>query len=96
MIYILQFERPLGTALHSAQYYIGYCEDNRLEQRLAEHRMGRGAAMTRFAVANQIDFYVVAALPGDRRVERQLKRQKNCRRVLDRIRRDCSSIVNEN
>lgn len=87
MIYILEFDQPLGTARHCARFYLGYCDDDRLPDRLAEHHAGRGAAMTRFAVLNGIGFKVVATLPGDRRVERLLKRRKNTPRIVDRLKR---------
>lgn len=87
MVYILQFDAPLGTARHYANYYIGYCEDDRLLDRLAEHRAGRAAAITRAAIQRGIDFQVVATLPGDRSVERALKRRKNARLVVDRLQR---------
>lgn len=85
MIYILEFSRPVGTAKHSALYYMGYCDDDRLDLRLAEHRKGTGAALTRFAVANGIDFKVVATLPGNRKTERKLKGRKNTRLILERF-----------
>jgi hypothetical protein len=44
--------------------------------------------MTRFASAAGIGFAVVATLPGaTREDERRIKKMKNTRRVLDRIRR---------
>lgn len=87
MIYILEFSRPLGNARHSARYYLGYCEDDRLSDRLAEHQAGRGAAMTRFAVQNGISFNAVATFPGDRKTERMLKRRKNTPRIVERFNR---------
>lgn len=87
MIYILEFSEPLGNMRHQARYYLGYCEPGRLSDRLAEHRAGAGAAITRAAVKRGIAFDVVATLPGNRTTERQLKRRKNHRVIVDRIRR---------
>lgn len=88
MVYILRFETPLGSERHRAEFYVGWCAENGLERRLKEHRNGTGAAMTRFASAAGIGFEVVATLPGATRDdERRIKKMKNTRRVLDRIRR---------
>ncbi len=89
MIYVIEFERSLGNPQHrngTAKFYVGYCEDDRIEQRLQEHRRGDGAAITRAAVHASIDFKVVMTIPGDRKVERQLKRQKNTPRIVRRFR----------
>ena len=80
MIYILQFERILGNRMNSrgqARYYVGYCRDGRLAQRLEEHRAGGGAAITRAAVARGIEFKLVATLTGGRATEHRIKRYKN-------------------
>jgi putative endonuclease len=88
MLYIIQFERPLGNPNNSrgqAQFYLGYCEDNQLERRVKRHRMGQGAAITRAAVRAGITFEVIITMPGDRQKERQLKRQKNTPRLVRRM-----------
>lgn len=87
MIYILEFSAPLGNARHMANYYIGYCEDDRLQDRLKEHRDGRAAAITRACVERGIELVVVATLPGDRSDERRLKRRKNTPRIVRQIKR---------
>lgn len=85
MVYILQLERPLGNSRHKAQYYIGWCNDDRLEARLWHHRNGRGAAFTRAAVERGINFDVVLTIPGaSRSDERRIKNQKNTRRFVER------------
>lgn len=86
MLYLLKFDRPLGSGKHGkAQFYLGYCEDGRLKDRLTEHRNGRGAAITRACVAKGIDFTVAAVLPtGTRDDERRYKRWKNHRHVMRR------------
>lgn len=88
MIYILQFSEPLGSARHQASFYVGYCEDNRLEQRFREHLKGEGAAITRAALKRGISFRVLATLPGTREDERKLKRQKNTPRIVRRLQRN--------
>lgn len=83
MIYILQFDKPLGSHKHSAQYYIGFCEDDScFNRRIKAHRAGRGAAITRAAVARGISFKVVATMEGDRTMERRLKNYKNTAQIV--------------
>lgn len=87
MIYILKFERPLGNPAKkhgTAQFYVGYCDDGKLERRLKAHRTGRGAAITRAASQQGISFEVVLTLPGDRNTERAIKNQKNTRKFVER------------
>lgn len=87
MIYVLKFRKPLGNWSNPrgmASYYLGWCEDDRLQQRLQEHRNGRGAAITRWASANGIAFDLVLAVPGGRDDERRLKRWKNHKQVVSR------------
>ena len=87
MIYILKFSKPLGNAQHTAQYYLGYCDDGRLDSRLSEHRRGLGAAITREAVARGYTLDLVLTLPGDRNTEKRLKRRKNHRLIIERAQR---------
>jgi hypothetical protein len=57
------------------------CRENRLEQRLAEHRSGAGAKLVAAAIARGIDFDVVRIWPKATRAdERRLKRQHNHKR----------------
>lgn len=84
MLYILRFKYPLGNDQHQAWYYIGYCADCRYEERIAEHRAGRGAHMTKHAVKCLIPFEVVLTLPGTTDDEKRLKRQHNTARIVER------------
>lgn len=89
-VYIIQFERAIGSShpRGRAQYYLGFCDDNRLADRLKEHANGRGAAITRYLAQNNIAFNLVALIPGaGREMEKRLKAYKNTRRVVDLIRR---------
>lgn len=90
MIYILKFDKPIGTERHSAQYYIGYCRDECLASRLKHHRKGTGAALTRAAIQRGIGWQVVATLDGDRTLERRLKNCKNTPRILRKLESDPS------
>lgn len=87
MVYILEFSQALGSVKHSAQLYIGSCRDDLLEERISQHRAGIGAAITRAAVQRGYQLNVVALFPGGRQEERQLKRQKNARRFVQRAQR---------
>lgn len=91
MVYVLQFRTPLGNTQNprsQARFYLGWCEDVRLAERLAEHQQGRGAAITRAAVTRDIPFALVATLPGATQAdERRFKRWKNNRHVVAWIHR---------
>lgn len=74
-VYLLHFDQPLGNNVHHAQHYIGWAAD--LAARMAQHRNGTGAAITRAAIERGIAFDVVRVWPDrDRSFERALKRQK--------------------
>jgi predicted GIY-YIG superfamily endonuclease len=80
MIYILEFEKPIGSdnPRGQARYYIGYCEDSRYVDRMFEHSTGYGAAITRWAVNHGIGFKTVVTVEGGtRRMERAMKNYKN-------------------
>lgn len=81
MVYLLRFHQPVGAGRKYVRYYMGYCADHRLDQRLAEHRSGNGAKLVAAAVARGIDFEVVRTWPNaTRQDERCLKRWKRHRR----------------
>jgi predicted GIY-YIG superfamily endonuclease len=83
MLYLLKFEQELGQGKHGrAQYYLGYCDDERLAERIEEHRKGHGAAITRACVQKKISFHVAETFPGTRDDERRFKNWKNHKRVL--------------
>jgi len=86
-IYILQFSKPLGGLHHQARYYIGYSKLGTADARLADHRCGKGAAITRAANERQIRYDIICTLEGDRNTERALKNIKNTPRILRQIRR---------
>lgn len=74
-VYILCFSAPLGNLDNrraTAQHYVGWARD--LEARIADHRAGRGARITRAAVARGITF-TVHAWPAPLGVEKWLKAQ---------------------
>lgn len=73
VIYLLHFDRPYRHARH----YLGYTDN--LEQRLADHRSGRGAKLTAAASAAGVVFTVARTWRGkraNRTYERQLHKQK--------------------
>jgi putative endonuclease len=84
MVYLIELARPLGTDRHQARFYVGFCGENRLLQRLAEHKAGRGAAMLRAANERGIHYDVIMTWPGGtRKLERTFKRRKCHRRLLE-------------
>ena len=76
IVYLLHFDRSYRHARH----YIGFTRN--LEQRLEEHRAGRGSPLIAAAIADGIDFELAAIWEGDRHDERRLHRQKNTRAQL--------------
>jgi predicted GIY-YIG superfamily endonuclease len=67
-VYLLHFERPFKQSAH----YLG-CTNN-LIARIAQHRAGRGARLLEVIGEYGIGFEVVRIWPGDRKLERRLKR----------------------
>ena len=71
MLYLIHFSRPFKHAGH----YRGYCEDGKLERRIAKHRSGRGAKLLKIIQEAGITWEVVATFEGDRKAERNLKKR---------------------
>lgn len=91
-VYILLFERKIGTDKHSCQYYVGFVDDSNgtapevaLAKRMVEHRAGTGAALTRWANKERIGYEVILFIPFLSRVEeRRIKNQKNTKLYVAR------------
>lgn len=79
MLYLIHFERPLGTEKHRASHYLGFVEgdETSIQARLEEHRAGWGARITAAANQRGIHYDVARILPGDRTEERRLKNTNN-------------------
>lgn len=77
MVYLLHFSKPYKHAAH----YIGYCHDDRLIERLAEHDAGRGARLIKVIKDAGLSFACVRTWPGGRQEERQLKRRHSGARL---------------
>lgn len=76
--YLLHFDAPLGNLDNprgQARHYLGHAD--RLDRRALQHLTGRGAAITRAAVARGIGFQIARVWPGSRSFERHLKNRKN-------------------
>lgn len=74
IIYLLHLEQPFGHSKH----YTGWTIN--LENRLSEHRAGRGARLLELCGASGIGFQVARTWTGTRARERALKRQGGARR----------------
>lgn len=77
MIYLLHSTVPLHRAgTVAVQHYLGYCDDDRLDLRLAEHRSGRSkVAIVRAFNEKGADLVLVKTWPGGTQaLERYLKR----------------------
>lgn len=80
MIYLLHFAQPISPQ-HTTQHYLGYCSSDRLAERLAQHRAGRGARLTQVAAERNITFDCVRVWQGTRTYERMLKNRKESPRL---------------
>lgn len=78
MIYLLHFSKPINPS-RPTQHYLGWTND--IDERLRKHRLGRGSRLCEVAAERGITIKLAELIPGDRTVERQLKRQKNHRRI---------------
>lgn len=79
-VYVLHFSKPIGTKRQQAQHYIGWASDP--DARIAEHRAGRGSALTREAVRRGCELHVAQIFPNvTRAAERRLKNRGGTKRV---------------
>lgn len=74
-VYLLCFSQPLKHARH----YLGFSVA--LDERLEEHREGRGARLTQVIAEQGITFQLARTWTGTRATERALKNQKNAPRL---------------
>jgi predicted GIY-YIG superfamily endonuclease len=80
VVYLLHFNEPIGNPANRramARHYLGFSSDP--PKRFARHTAGQGSAIVRYVMAQGIGFTVAATWPGDRRLERRLKRRHNAR-----------------
>src|SRR5262245_3716280 len=88
-VYLFHFARPLGNLANvraQAQHYCGYADDPQgdaagLERRAAEHLAGRGAKITKAAIAQGIEISLVCAWRAPLSFEKQLKARKEAPRL---------------
>ncbi len=74
-VYLLHFARPFKHAKH----YMGFAED--LNARLERHRTGNGSRLMEVITKAGIDFELARTWPGDRTLERKLKKRKDATRL---------------
>jgi len=74
-VYLLHLDRPYKHARH----YMGWAHD--LDARLARHRSGNGARLIAVAAQAGIGWQLARTWPGDRTLERRLKKRKNAPRL---------------
>ncbi len=80
--YLIHFARPIGNPTNprgQAQHYLGHAED--LEARLDAHAKGNGARLMEVVAELEVPWQLVRTWPGDRGVEKRLKRQHNAPRL---------------
>ena len=81
VVYLLHFARPLGNPSNRramASHYLGFSADP--PRRFARHMAGDGARIVRAARDHGIGVTLAATWPGDRRLERKLKRRHDAPR----------------
>lgn len=80
-VYLLHFSRNYAHAGH----YLGFAEKS-LDDRLKEHRAGRGARLTHIIGQAGIEFKCVRTWQGTRRIERKLKNRHDARSLCPECR----------
>jgi hypothetical protein len=75
-VYLLHFDKPYRHAGH----YLGWTEGE-LSDRIAAHLCGRGARLLAVVVASGISFDLARVWPGDRHLERRLKKRGGAARL---------------
>jgi predicted GIY-YIG superfamily endonuclease len=78
IVYLLHFDEPYPAG-RRPQHYIGWTLD--LDQRVQEHRAGRGGRLVDVMRLAGIGFQVARTWPGPQARERQLKRWHKIRRA---------------
>jgi predicted GIY-YIG superfamily endonuclease len=76
VVYTLHLWPPLGHAAH----YTGTTPERRLQRRLNDHALGRGARLTQVQVERGGFWVLAQTQPGGRTLERQLKQHGAARR----------------
>ena len=76
VVYTLHLWPPFGHAAH----YTGTTPERRLEQRLTDHALGRGARLTQVQIERGGWWVLAQTQPGGRALERRLKQHGAARR----------------
>lgn len=80
-VYTLHFWPPYGNpGAQQAKHYTGWAAEGRLERRLADHSLGRGARLTQVQRQAGGAWIVADVQPGTRDREQQLKERGAARR----------------
>lgn len=74
-VYLLCLSGWLGSDRHKARHYLGWTND--LEERIREHRRGKGSKFTQAACQRGLTIRVAEVWIGTRQLEKQLKRRHN-------------------
>lgn len=76
-LYLLHFDKIVSD---TAQHYLGFTMRTP-EERLVDHRTGRGAKLTRYAAQCNVKMEIVWTVLGTRADERRLKNRSNHRSI---------------
>lgn len=87
-VYIIHFDR----AFHHARHYVGWAQDNNVEERMLKHMNGQGSSLLRAVNGENIPWLIARVWHNaDRNFERWLKNQKRtamfCPHCTDKPRR---------
>lgn len=74
-VYLIHFNRPYRHARH----YLGFTTN--LDKRITDHLCGMGARLLEVVTAAGIEWRLARIWPGNRELERKLKRRKDAPRI---------------
>lgn len=92
-VYLLCLSGYLGSDRHKARHYLGWTND--LDQRIRDHRNGKGSKFTQAACQRGLTIRLVEVWQGTRRLEKALKRRHNLKHfcpICDRC-KDVSKLT---
>lgn len=90
-VYLLCLSGTLGGDRHRAKHYLGWSND--LENRLREHRTGKGSKFTQAACRRGLTIRVAEVWTGTRHLEKSIKRSRNLKRFCPLCQREQNKDV---
>ncbi len=80
-VYLLHFERPIGSAnpRGQARHYLGYARN--LQERLDAHQAGNGSRLMAAVASAGVPWQLARTWRGGRDLERKLKNRHNAKQL---------------